>query len=157
MTCSKKRSSPVWEFFEEPMVVEEREDGVVVKKISCKLCDMNLADGGGTSNLHSKHPSEYKCITEDDSSSLMKQSTLSGVFKKCSAQHSAAITDSIADFAALDLRPISIVNGKGFKNFMKFVEPGYRVPSHTHVTSICRKKFLSLKENLLATLSQQYH
>ena len=38
---------------------------------------------------------------------------------------------------------------------MNFVEPGYRVPSHTHVTSVCRRKFLLLKENLLATLSQQ--
>ena len=107
------------------------------------------------SHLHSKHPSEYKRINEDDSSSSMKQSTLSSVFKKCSANRSAAITDTIAEFIALDLCPISIVNGKGFKNLMNFVEPGYRVPSYTHVTSVCRRKFLLLKENLLATLSQQ--
>ncbi|KAF3837920.1 hypothetical protein F7725_009688 [Dissostichus mawsoni] len=38
------------------------------------------------------------------------------------------ITDKIADFVALDMRPVNIVEGEGFKQMMKFIEPGYTVP-----------------------------
>ena len=48
-TSTRKRKSPIWEFFDEPVVVSEK-DGKIVKKVSCKLCDQQLADGGGTTN-----------------------------------------------------------------------------------------------------------
>ena len=39
-----------------------------VKRVPCKLCDQQLADGGGTKNLLShlqaKHPEEYKRCTD---------------------------------------------------------------------------------------------
>ena len=36
---------------------------------------------------------------------------------------------------------------------MAYVEPGYKVPSRTHITKICRKKYDAMKEKLLASLS----
>ena len=47
----------------------------------------------------------------------------------------------------------SHVDGAGFKQLVNYLEPGYKVPSHSHVTSICRKKFNAMKEQLLATLA----
>ena len=48
-TSTRKRKSPVWELFDEQVVVSEK-DGKKVKKVSCKLCDQQLVDGGGTTN-----------------------------------------------------------------------------------------------------------
>ena len=111
--ATRKRASAVWEYFEEPVVIAEREkDGKQVKKVLCKLCDQVLADGGGTTNLtnhlQAKHPEQYKQLTDSSSS---KQTTLtgSGMFRKCSAQHASAITDLIAEFVARDLHPLSLV------------------------------------------------
>ena len=63
MATPQKRMSPVWEFFNEPIVIEVK-DGKPVKKIPFKPCDQQLADGGGTTNLsnhlQSKHPEEHK-------------------------------------------------------------------------------------------------
>ena len=39
---------------------------------------------------------------------------------------------------------------------LNYLEPGYKVPSHPYVTSICHKMFDSLKEELLAKLDSPY-
>jgi len=45
--------------------------GKNAKRVPCKLCDQQLANGGGTTNLLShlqlKHPEEYKRCTNHDS------------------------------------------------------------------------------------------
>lgn len=58
----------------------------------------------------------------------------------CSAQRAVEITDSIVNFVALDLRPMSIVNGVGFCHLLHTREPGYRVPSHTQIASLLQRK-----------------
>ena len=78
-----------------------------------------------------------------------------GVLHKCSAQRSSAIADLLAEFVARDLFPLSVVKRKGFKKLIQYLEPSYRVPSHTHITSVCLQKFQLLKENLLVTLSNE--
>ena len=52
----------------------------------------------------------------------------------------------------LDLRPLRVVEGAGFKQLMNYIEPVYVVPSRTHVTSICHKKFHAIKEELSSDL-----
>ena len=47
-----------------------------------------------------------------------------------------------------DLRPISAVDGQGFTRPLNYLEPGYKVPSRSHVTRICHKMFDSPKELL---------
>ena len=46
----RKRTSPIWEFFE-PTVTEV--NGKDIKRVQCLLCTQQLADGGGTFNLMS--------------------------------------------------------------------------------------------------------
>ena len=75
------------------------------------------------------------------------------MFRKCSPQCAADITDRIAEFVARNLRPLSVVDSAGFKQLVNYLEPGYKVPSHSHITSICRMKFDAMKEQLLATLA----
>ena len=60
--------------------------------------------------------------------------------KSCLIQHANEITWLITEMVARDLYSISIVEGEGFKNLLNFLEPGYKVPSHTHVTKVCCDK-----------------
>lgn len=101
MATPQKRMSPVWEFCNEPIVIEVKH-GKPVKKIPCKLCDQQLADSSGTTNLsnhlQSKHPEEHKRITDSASTTTTKQVTLTGMFPKCSVQRASTITDLIVQF-----------------------------------------------------------
>ncbi|KAK1904419.1 Zinc finger BED domain containing protein 1, partial [Dissostichus eleginoides] len=62
------------------------------------------------------------------------------------------ITDKIADFVALDMRPVNIVEGEGFKQMMKFIEPGYTVPKRDTVMHAIKNKYNTTKQVLLEKL-----
>ena len=49
---------------------------------------------------------------------------------------------------ARDLRPAAIVEGHGFKDLMKYIEPGYRVLTAMHTSEVVRKKHVAAKECL---------
>ena len=162
MANTRKRKSAVWEYFDEPRDCEEgnSDETTSRRKIPCKLCDIKLADGGGTSNLKShleaKHPQEYRRLVNseaDKKKQKPQQSVLShGTLRVCGSQRAAAITDRVAAFVALDLRPLRVVEGTGFKQLMNYIEPAYVVPSRTHITSICRKKYHAIKQEVSNSL-----
>lgn len=156
MATTHKRKSGVWEYFDEPVEDKSNEKSSRNRRIPCKLCEFKLADGGGTSNLmnhlQARHPQEYKRLVNNSElpKSKEKQTVLNG--RVCSSQRAAAITERLAAFVALDLRPLRVVEGIGFKQLMNYIEPGYVEPSRTHVMSICRKKYTTIKEELLSSL-----
>ena len=127
-------------------------------KVQCKLCGMQLVHGGGTTTLAShllaKHTEEYTCSFGGPASSK-NQTTLPTNVRKCSAEHAATITRLNAEFVARDLRPLSIVCGDGFQQLLNNIEPGYQVPSHTHITTVCWQIFHTKKEELHETLKGQ--
>ena len=158
MSQLKQKRSPVLEYFE---LVDAGQDGKKVKEARCKLCkDTQLAYKGSTTNMinhiQAKHRSAYQESFQSTSSSSTRQATLSLVNKKCSPAHSKEIDELVSDFIAKDLRPIAIVDGPGFKNLVHFLEPGYKVPSRTHVMSTLRKKYDALKKELVVPISSHY-
>ena len=96
----RKRTSPVWEFFEPPTVMEV--NGKDIKRVQYLLCTQQLADGGGTSNVMShlqvKHLEEYKRCMNDSSKSCKTQSTLHSFSRVCPPERATAITKRIAEF-----------------------------------------------------------
>ena len=56
---------------------------------------------------------------------------------------------------AIDYRPISIVNGKGFKSFMATVEPSYVVPCHTTIRNYVHRAYVEAKESMLKVVQAQ--
>jgi len=62
------------------------------------------------------------------------------------------ITDKIADFVALDMRPVNIVGGEGFKRMVEFLEPGYTVPKRDTVMHVITNKYNTTKQVLLEKL-----
>ena len=112
----RKRTSPIWEFFEPPTVTEV--NGKDVKRVQCLLCTQQLADGGGMSNLMShlqaKNLKEYKRCTNDSSKSCKTQMytplLLAGVSTRvCYCHHKR-----IAEFVARDLHRVGFWAGHSF-------------------------------------------
>ena len=77
--------------------------------------------------------------------------------KSCLIQHANKITWLIAEMVARDLHSISIVEGEGFKNLLNFLEPGYKVPSHTHITKVCCDMYVEQKEKLKQEVKSYGH
>ena len=141
---NNRPKSNVWGFFTKK---DER-------KVAFRLCGIDYAYHGGTSNLrdylvccHSKGFQPAIVSQQSTIASLMPKS-------KCLTIRAREITCHIVDFVVCDLRPAAVVEGEGFKNLMKCVEPGYKVPSSTHVSELVKKKYAAAKERLKDRLKQ---
>ena len=66
------------------------------------------------------------------------------------------VTNRIAEYIVRDMRPISTVDGSGFHNLLRLVEPNYSVPSRTHITFVLRKMYFSVKEQVCKEVDSQY-
>ena len=150
---SSSAKSDVWKYF-----VKDN-DG---NKAECKLCSKVLAYRGGTTNLRnhlkSQHPLRYDKKQESaDGKGKMKQAPLTSFVqpRSCSDARSKAITERIADMIALDLRPIRMVEGKGFLEVLALLEPGYKVPSRKHFTKIIHQKHDVAQVKLRETIAEE--
>ena len=143
----KKYKSQVWKFFTKKGK----------RAVTCNVCNAGLAYHGGTScmlqHLKRKHPCEHIVKPEEK----QKQKKLDTFTRKhaCSAERADVISDRIANMIIKDLRPINIVNGKGFQELISFLEPGYRLPSHTHFTSLIERKYTVVKQTIRDVLQEQ--
>ena len=84
-----------------------------------------------------------------------KHETLDKVFRStvCSASRAGQLTNAIVDLVALDMRPVSIVTGTGFRRLLNVCEPGYRVLSTTHISSLLQKKYAEGKARVVKVLA----
>ena len=58
------------------------------------------------------------------------------------------LTDAVADFSTLDLRPVSVVGGHGFLKLMQVAEPHFVVPCRKTMMEIIDRKYTELKRNV---------
>ena len=113
--------------------------GVLRKKMDKKPCVkcviVNTHITEEPDHLMRAHPSKLRppevqpCLN----AYLSKTKCLDGCAKK--------ITEHITDMVVHDLRSAAIVEGTGFKALINYIEPGYHVPSSTHIVEVARRKF----------------
>ena len=105
----------------------------------CKVCNSEYAYHRGTSNLRDHlmraHPSKLRPPEDQPCLNAYLSKT------KCSDGCAKKITEHITDMVVRDLRPAAIVEGTGFKALINYIEPGYCVPSSTHIAEVARRKF----------------
>ena len=66
-----------------------------------------------------------------------------------------AITQAIAQYIIDDLRPLSVVDGSGFKNMVKLLDPRYNLPGRTHFSkTVIPKMYEHLASRVKASLSK---
>ena len=50
------------------------------------------------------------------------------------------ITERLVESCALDIRPLFIAQGEGFRRLFRFVQPRYVIPSQTYLSMRLRKQ-----------------
>ena len=79
-----------------------------------------------------------------------------GVKRKCSFDRAAKVTKLVCEMVARDLRPVSIVEGNGFRQLINYLEPDYQVPSHTHITTVCHRMYQVERDRVKAELHDRH-
>ena len=123
-------SSDVWKYF---TLSEDK------KKTRCEICSKSLAYNGGTSAMRNHIKFVHKATAASAGVSVKKQPTLLGFSnmfakKKLSKSQYEENNRSLALMCALDLRPISMVEGRGFRAFCKKLNPEYKIPCRKTIT-----------------------
>ena len=161
VTPSRGQRSFVWKHFSEPSPD---------KKTVCKHCKGSYRFTGGTTNLlnhlKSMHPSvlreaDVKIEATAASAGMTRFGTKPiGSFgalhttRGCSVTRSNQITELVVDWIIGDMRPLGIGNDQGFRNLLRFIEPGYSVPSRTTVANIVRRRHQEAKVELKTKLKE---
>jgi len=133
----------------------------------CKKCKNEYRTSGNTSNLqdHLKimHPEIQNAIVEpgDKDSERVSSHSIAKHLKKqnvydCDIHHKNEIDKALVLMVCKDFQPFSIVEGTGFKNLVKILDPRYELPSRTKLRDtllnqnykICTDKLFALIQNV---------
>ncbi|XP_074551363.1 E3 SUMO-protein ligase ZBED1-like [Halichoeres trimaculatus] len=139
----KARRSVVWDHF------ERKND-----EVCCKHCNAVYKYNTTTTpmmyHVNHVHPE----INESPEAS-QTQPTISHMLarRNCDAKRAEKITQGICKLIEKDMLPLSIVDGKGFRDFINLVEPAYHIPSRRNVTRLIESHYVEVKWELLKKLS----
>ena len=125
---SRRLHSDVWKYF----------DKVESKSVTCKVCKQKFAFHGGTTNLRDHLQRSHGAMYVPESAGSSGQKKIESVLKvqKCSAERTKILDNLIIGLTVQDLRPIRIVEGKGFRKLMEYCEPGYTILSRKHLSTM---------------------
>lgn len=105
-------------------------------------------------HLNTAHPTLVK---ESGGSSSLQQASLDSVLartrRSCNAQRAEKVTELIAKMVETDMLPVSAVEGKGFHELIKFLEPEYTMASRRTVTRRIETHYEQRAQELLKELT----
>lgn len=152
----RKPRSAIWEHF--------TRSGDTAK---CRHCTKEYKYFSSTTNLqaHMKSAHPKMCqATESPSSTgaggVTKMGTLpisswsGGKVSTCSVKRSQEITGLVADWVFGSCRPLSIVNDPELATLLENLQPGYQLPSRTHLSKILTKHHQAGSEELISLLER---
>ncbi|XP_073488938.1 E3 SUMO-protein ligase ZBED1-like [Aquarana catesbeiana] len=144
----RPKSSKAWEHFNL---------NAAKKVVTCKLCKTELAWHGSTTTMNEHMKRKHVCFTEDgETSGRKKQRTMTEFVQQnrpCTPQQSAIITDSVVKMLVTDMRPLSMVEDRGFRSMISVLNPGYTLPSRTHFTKLVERKYQEAFQNVKDAIS----
>ena len=129
---------------------KRKSDGTIVDGVAvCFTCHVVLKTGGGTTNLvnHLKRHHPHLLKTKDTKAvkhtsanpgGKIQQTLSAGLFNAPATKYpkdspqAKAITEQIAIFLAMDLRPYSLVESTHFRRLVRALDPRYTIPSRKH-------------------------
>lgn len=154
---ARTKRSEVWEHF--------TLSGDLAK---CKKCPKTYKYFSSTTNLkdhlRNAHPELLSSLSssEQPDKGKTKMGTLpistwsTSTTKKgsCSATRAKEATEHLVDWISSSCRPLSIVDDPGLSDFVEFLEPGYHLPSRTHVSSLMKKRHAKGVDELIGIMAQ---
>lgn len=126
-------------------------------KVRCTVCKVELAFSNSTgtmlNHLKCKHPG---CIAgagaSSSTSSLGSQRPVDTfIVRHCPPGKAEQLTNKLTDMVVIDLLPISVVEGKGFRGFLSVCEPGYAPPGRKLITTRLEQRYLFVTLILMQT------
>lgn len=111
-----------------------------VDKAKCNLCQKEINCKAGNTTSMSRHAStqhndQWTAFKEK----ALNQPTLKRFFRgpqyKTNSKRRQIINRKVAEFIARDMRPFSVVEGSGFKNLLKEMDPCYVLPTRKTISS----------------------
>ena len=152
--------SVVWKYFGFWSVNGEVD--LVKKRAVCKLCKSEFAYHSTTTNLKSHlentHPTEceeLKAAPPPDKQPRLNEYFSPSVKNNLSAAKQEACTQKLTKFLAKDMRPLSLADGPGFREFVGELECRWRVPSRPTITSRVTQLYETTRENLMALVKDK--
>lgn len=123
--------------------------------VHCKHCDATYKYNTATTqmmyHLNKVHPSLVgggaSCSQPIIKSALART-------RSCDAQRAEKITQGICKFIEMDILPLSIVEGNGFRDLIHLLEPAYQIPSRRTITRLVETHYEERKQQLLKELSK---
>jgi len=122
------------------------------KQVHCRECKSIIAYSGNTTNLklHLQQCSASKTFSA--SSDIHNYFKVRTSKLSITGDRSKELTKSLMTFVIKDLKPLSIVEGEGFREFMHIAVPEYIVPCRMTITRQIDQMAIVERENLKKVL-----
>ena len=157
--------SDVWQYFGYPGTINNT---ILTKqRVICTLCYQDMPYKNNTSNLFSHlehhHIQQYRKLHKDNNNyfteSNSRQVTLYDSIEKStplsrSSPRHKQLVEAVGAFIVEDLRPVAVVDGKGFTKLMKVAKPHFTIPSRTYFSqTVLPAHYVDVKKKVEALLS----
>ncbi|XP_052855779.1 LOW QUALITY PROTEIN: E3 SUMO-protein ligase ZBED1-like [Drosophila gunungcola] len=125
----KYGKSSVWNFF------NKSADGRTAK---CIKCGKTYQTSGNTTNLSCHLKYIHPNLTISELPKIQQPSVLSFMEKKYekSSNRKQQLDSALFYYITSDLRPFTVVENKGFRNFVNLLDPRYELPSRTTLRNV---------------------
>ncbi|KAL6911676.1 hypothetical protein ACP4OV_000481 [Aristida adscensionis] len=156
---TRKRKSPLWNFFDEVEVPSKKKRGEMESKVKCKACGTLLSKNkSGTTSHWGRHLEQCDAFKNDKKSKI--QTTIN--FPSCAGDveadlpalsapgfcDQAKIRELICKMIIVHELPFSIVEYTWFNVLLRALNSGYKKVSRTTIRNECMKLYESEKEVL---------
>ncbi|KAK0134110.1 Zinc finger BED domain-containing protein 1 [Merluccius polli] len=145
----RQRVSKVWDHY----ILKEEEN-----KVQCVYCKADLAYHCSTTSmiqhLNRKHPHAVSPRVAETSTSQRSMDSFVRPAQSCTVQEATIFTESILNMIVTDMRPLSMVEDKGFRDMISTFNSKYNMPSRTYFTQLMEKKHQEIKEKLKVVLKE---
>uniref|UniRef100_A0A673J6Y6 BED-type domain-containing protein n=1 Tax=Sinocyclocheilus rhinocerous TaxID=307959 RepID=A0A673J6Y6_9TELE len=113
----------------------------------CRMCEVKIKYFGNTTNMRNHLQRCHADVNAEGPVVAANQTTL--------PQKARKITKSIAVYIASDLRPYSVVEGRGFRAMMHTMDPRYKIPSRRFFAeTVIPNLYQSTKTTVLESLKK---
>lgn len=127
-------------------VLDSPSGPLIVRAITYSTHNENLFDDDVQTGaiLSSKSMSINK-IPQNYNTSGVSETTVVGI---------EDITNALVNWLVKDCRPICVVEGKGFQDFVRLLAPGYTIPDSRRLTTAVKKKYDEVRRDLILRAMQ---
>ena len=139
----RARRSAVWSHFK---LVNDAKDA------KCTICGSILKYNNSTTLLNYHLNTTHSAVLQGASASQPTITTALGR-RVCDAAKAEGITQRICNMVTTDMLPINVVDGQGFREVIKYIEPGYNIPSRTTITTHVEASYVRKKAELKTQLA----